>query len=82
MCSAAPAGPWEQKGRGISEKPARLRFPIHGRVGETTAEAALLPESGERQRRNTLPEVRVTCSGVKWRATADEDGHYFFAVAL
>jgi hypothetical protein len=26
--------------------------------------------------------VAMSCSGVEWRAAADEDGHYCFAVAL
>jgi hypothetical protein len=31
---------------------------------------------------NARSEVVVACSVVKWRTTADEDGHYCFAVAL
>jgi hypothetical protein len=32
--------------------------------------------------RNGLPGAMVACSGVEWRATADEDGHYSFAIPL
>jgi hypothetical protein len=33
----------------------------------------------QQPRRNALQEVAPACSGVKWRATADEDGHYSLA---
>jgi hypothetical protein len=32
--------------------------------------------------RDGEPKVATACFGVHWRATADEDGHYCFAVAL
>src|SRR6266478_2087924 len=40
------------------------------------------PSRSQRQRSNDCPEVATACRGVDWRAMADEDGHYSFAVAL
>jgi hypothetical protein len=37
---------------------------------------------GEQDRRNGRFWLVLECVGVDWRATADEDGHYCFAVAL
>src|SRR5581483_11245893 len=34
------------------------------------------------RRHERRPWAAAACSGVEWRATADEDGHYCFAVAL
>ena len=41
-------------------------------------EASALYHGAEDSRK----KVAAVCSGVKWRATVDEDGQYSFAVAL
>jgi hypothetical protein len=41
-----------------------------------------LRQGEEQQRGHGLIEVTAACPGVEWRATADENGHYCFAVAL
>ena len=50
--------------------------------GVTRSHVAVSLRNRERQRGIGGPEVAAACSGVHWRATADEDGHYCFAVAL
>ena len=46
---------------------------------EAVAEEAAAAHHGAE---NGRPRVAAACSGADWRATADEGGHYYFAVAL
>lgn len=66
---------------------SRLRVVLPRPVGKQQAHRPQLPRPTfgprrEPQRADIDSAAVVASSGVEWRATADEDGHYSFAVPL